>query len=136
MKSPEQKKGLEPDGCFYIQNEAIVRGVKSLDFKIHPPPDLAIEVDNSNSSLNKFPIYLALKIPELWRLRRGALTLYQLNDDQSAYVETDASLAFPEMPVQQLPQFIERSQEIGQRAAVRELTAQVEAKLRGSETTD
>jgi Uma2 family endonuclease len=133
MKNPEQKKGLEPDCCFYIQNEAIARGVKSLDFKVHPPPDLAIEVDNSSSSLNKFPIYLALRIPELWRLRRGVLTLYRLNDEQSAYVETEASLAFPQMPVQRLPQFIERAQEIGQRAAVRELTEQVRQAMENSE---
>jgi len=57
MKNPEQKKGVEPDCCFYIQHEAVVRGIGQLDCKIHPPPDLAIEVDNSNSSLNKFPIY-------------------------------------------------------------------------------
>jgi Uma2 family endonuclease len=125
MKNPEQRKGLEPDCCFYIQNESVVRGVKKLDFKIHPPPDLAIEVDNSSSSLNKLPIYLALKIPELWRLRRGTLTIYQLNEVQSAYVEVEQSLAFPQMPVQSLPQFIERANVIGQRAAARELSTQV-----------
>lgn len=38
MKDPEQQKGLEPDCCFYIQNEAVVRGIGKLDFKIHPPP--------------------------------------------------------------------------------------------------
>ncbi|WP_204138592.1 Uma2 family endonuclease [Halomicronema sp. CCY15110] len=102
MKNPEQKKGLEPDCCFYIQNEAVVRGIGQLDFKIHPPPDLAIEVDNTSSSLNKLPIYLALKIPELWRLRRGALTIYQLDEAQLAYEEVQQSLAFPQMPVQAL----------------------------------
>ncbi|RZM75046.1 Uma2 family endonuclease [Leptolyngbya iicbica] len=129
MKNPAQKKGLEPDCCFYIQNESVVRGVETLDFNIHPPPDLAIEVDNSSSSLNKFPIYLALKIPELWRLRRGTLTIYQLNTDESAYVEVEQSLAFPHMPVQALPQFMETAKVIGQRAAVRELAKQVEELL-------
>lgn len=75
--------------------------------------------------MNKFPICLALKIPELWRLRRGVLTLYRLNDEQSDYLEIEASWAFPQMPVQQLPQLIERAQAIGQRAAVRELAEQV-----------
>ncbi|MGD1862474.1 MAG: Uma2 family endonuclease [Leptolyngbyaceae cyanobacterium] len=132
MKNPEQKKGLEPDNCFYIQNEAVVRGVKKLDFKIHPPPDLAIEVDNTNLSLNKFPIYLALQIPEVWRLRRGQLLIYRLNEAQSDYVEVEQSHAFPQMPVQELPNFIERAQMIGQRAAVRELTARVKAILASS----
>ncbi|MEM6836698.1 MAG: Uma2 family endonuclease [Cyanobacteria bacterium P01_C01_bin.120] len=132
MKNPGQRKGLEPDNCFYIQNEAVVRGVKKLDFKIHPPPDLAIEVDNTNLSLNKFPIYLALQIPEVWRLRSGQLLIYRLNEAQSDYVEVEQSRAFPQMPVQELPNFIERAQMVGQRAAVRELTARVKAILASS----
>ncbi|NEQ97661.1 MAG: Uma2 family endonuclease [Cyanothece sp. SIO2G6] len=125
MKDPTQQKGLEPDGCFYIQNEAVVRGVETLDFEIHPPPDLAVEVDNSHGSLNKFPIYAALKISEVWRLRRGILTIYQLNAEQTDYQETSTSLAFPQMPVQELPQFVERAKAIGQRSAVRELAKRV-----------
>jgi Uma2 family endonuclease len=37
--------GLEPDECYYIQNEAKVRGRDDIDLKYDPPPDLAIEVD-------------------------------------------------------------------------------------------
>ncbi len=84
-----------------------------------------VEVDNSQSSLNKFPIYVALKIPEIWRLQRGVLTIYLLDDQGSGYQETDQSLAFPQLPVRELPEFIERAKVIGQRAAVRELAKQV-----------
>lgn len=129
MKNPQQRKGLEPDSCFYIQHEAVVRGVAKLDFEIHPPPDLVVEVDNSRSSLSKFPIYIALKIPEIWRLRRGQLTIYHLNEAQSDYVEAEESLAFPQLPIQELPQFIDRAATIGQRAAVRELAARVQQVL-------
>ncbi|PZD72819.1 hypothetical protein C1752_03185 [Acaryochloris thomasi RCC1774] len=125
MKNPKQKKGLEPDCCFYIQNEAVVRGVDALDFEVHPPPDLVIEVDNSNSSLNKFPIYTALKVPEIWRLRYGSMTIYHLNAEQSEYKTQDKSLAFSQLPVQELPQFVEQAKKIGQRAAVRELAKRV-----------
>ncbi|MGB7416049.1 MAG: Uma2 family endonuclease [Thermosynechococcaceae cyanobacterium] len=125
MKNPQQKKGLEPDCCFYIQNEAVVRGIDTLDFEIHPPPDLVIEVDNSNSSLNKFPIYIALKISEIWRLRSGELTIYHLSPSQLEYELNDRSLAFPQLPVPELPQFINRAKTIGQRAAVRELSQRV-----------
>src|SRR5688500_283968 len=38
-------KGLEPDSCFYIQNEARVRGKDEIDLAIDPPPDLIIEID-------------------------------------------------------------------------------------------
>ncbi len=66
--------GLEPDGSFYIQNVAAVRGVRQLDFSIHPPPDLAVEVDVSRSSLRKESVYAALGVPELWRFANDAVT--------------------------------------------------------------
>ena len=133
MKNAKQKKGLEPDCCFYIKHETVVRGVETLDFDIHPPPDLVVEVDNSNSSLSKFPIYVALKIPEIWRLRLGKLTIYHLDAQASEYEQKDQSLAFPQLPVQELPQLIERAKEIGQRAAVRELVQRVRQVLAGLE---
>ncbi|MGD1944381.1 MAG: Uma2 family endonuclease [Leptolyngbyaceae cyanobacterium] len=129
MKNLAQKKGLEPDGCFYIQHESLVRGIDTLDFSIHPPPDLVVEVDNSNSSLNKLPIYVALRIPEIWRLQNGILTIYQLNDQQADYAETEQSLAFPQLPIRELPQFIEQAKTIGQRAAVRSLKQRIQQVL-------
>ncbi len=32
-------KGLEPDRCYYIQNEVRVRGVAQIDLTQYPPPD-------------------------------------------------------------------------------------------------
>lgn len=37
--------GLEPNQCFYIQNETRIRNKKCIDLITDPPPDLAIEVD-------------------------------------------------------------------------------------------
>src|SRR5438128_480376 len=42
------KRGLEPDTCYYIQNEARVRG-KAIDLDVDPPPDLAVEIEVSRS---------------------------------------------------------------------------------------
>src|SRR5436305_1956903 len=42
-----KKKGLEPDRCFWIANAHRITGVRRLDLRRHPPPDLAIEVDVS-----------------------------------------------------------------------------------------
>lgn len=129
MKKPTQKKGLEPDCCFYIQNETAIRGIDELDFEIHPPPDLVVEVDNSSGSLDKFPIYVALKVPEIWRLRRGVLAIYGLNEGQTDYVELEKSLAFAQLPVRELPEFLQRAKVVGQRSAVRELGQRVEQVL-------
>ena len=38
----------------------------SLDLTVDPPPDLAIEVDISRSSIDKLGIYADLGVPELW----------------------------------------------------------------------
>ncbi|MDW8452595.1 MAG: hypothetical protein RML39_03965 [Oscillatoriaceae cyanobacterium SKYGB_i_bin93] len=42
------QQAVEPDDCFYIQNEAVVRGKKQIDLTLDPPPDLVIEIDISS----------------------------------------------------------------------------------------
>jgi Uma2 family endonuclease len=107
---------IEPDTCFYIQNESQVRG-KEIKLPNVPPPDLAVESDYTRSSLNKFNIYASLGVPELWRYRKQSLQVYRLVEGK--YEQTDESLAFPFLPIAEIPCFIEQSRTIGQRAAVR-----------------
>jgi Uma2 family endonuclease len=64
-----QAQGLEPDQCFYIQNERIIRGKKRIDLSVDPPPDLAIEIDVTSRTHPS--IYAALGVPELWRFEQG-----------------------------------------------------------------
>lgn len=124
---------IEPDTCFYIQNEALVRS-KDIDLETDPPPDLAVESDYTNSSLNKFVIYAALGVPELWRYRRQTLEVYQLVEGQ--YERVAQSLAFPFFPVAEIPGFIEQSRAIGQRAAVRLFRTRITEILQNSESSD
>lgn len=49
------------------------------------------------------------------------------------YAEQSESLAFPPLPVQDLPRFMERSRVVGQRAAVRELKEYLQQILTSSE---
>jgi Uma2 family endonuclease len=107
---------VEPDTCFYIQNEARVRG-KKIALPNDPPPDLALESDYTNISLNKFTIYASLGVPELWRCRQKTLQVYRLAGDK--YELVAQSLAFPFLPITEVPDFIEQSKTIGQRTAVR-----------------
>ncbi|MCC3468877.1 MAG: Uma2 family endonuclease [Microcoleus sp. PH2017_06_SFM_O_A] len=72
LKREDLSRAIEPDTCFYIQNEALVRS-RDIDLETDPPPDLAVESDYTNSSLNKFAIYAALGVPEIWRYRRQTL---------------------------------------------------------------
>jgi Uma2 family endonuclease len=98
--------GAEPDNCFYFQNEAEIRGRLDLDVsKGDPPPDLVLEIDMTSKSLDRFPIYARLGVPEIWCYDARALKIYHLEGDQ--YVKAQVSLALPQLPVQELPQLIE-----------------------------
>jgi Uma2 family endonuclease len=120
---------VEPDTCFYIQNESKVRG-KNINLQNVPPPDLAVESDYTHSSLNKFNIYASLGVPELWRYSKQTLQVYQLVEGN--YELSDKSIAFPFLPIAELPGLIEQSKNIGQRAAVRLFRARIREILQSS----
>jgi Uma2 family endonuclease len=61
--------GLEPDGCFDIQNPKAILGQHRIDLETDPPPGLALEIDGTSSSNPED--YEPLRVPELWDLPRG-----------------------------------------------------------------
>ncbi len=120
-KQQSRMAGLEPDDCFYFQNEAAIRGKLDLDLNQDPPPDLALEIDVTSKSLNRFPIYARLGVPEVWCYDSGELKIYLLQNGE--YIESETSLVFPSLPIRELPRLIEENRTEGRRAmrkAVRE----------------
>jgi len=107
MRRKRMLKGLEPDKCFWFANAAKLAGVKQLDLSIHPPPDLAIEVDVSRSSMNRFRIYASLGVPEVWRLDGDELHIHQLAGKK--YVEVPASRTFPGITPADLMTFVKQA---------------------------
>jgi Uma2 family endonuclease len=106
-----QTQGLEPEQCFYIQNEAAIRGKKRIDLSVDPPPDLAIEIDVTSRTHPS--IYEALEVPELWRFDQGKL---QINVFQSgsSYALVAESPNFPSLPLcEVLPHYLADSKIIG-----------------------
>ena len=81
--------------------------------------------------MNKFTIYASLGVPELWRYRNQSLQVYQLVEGK--YEQTDKSLAFPFLPIAEVPSFIEQSITIGQRSAVRLFRERIREILQNSE---
>jgi len=104
FRDDEQERGFEPDSSFYIQNVDRVRGKKRLDMSLDPPPDLLIEVDLSSDSLNKFPLYASLGVPEVWRYAEN-IEVWVLRNVQ--YVRNSSSLAVPILNETILTQFME-----------------------------
>ncbi|MEG4502104.1 Uma2 family endonuclease [Microcoleus sp. F6_B4] len=117
LEREDLTRAIEPDTCFYIQNESLVRNKDEINLAADPAPDLVVESDYTSSSLNKFSIYASLGVPEIWRYRNQCLQVYQLVEGN--YEERENSLAFPFLPIAEIPGLIEQSKSIGQRAAVR-----------------
>ncbi|WP_017316112.1 Uma2 family endonuclease [Mastigocladopsis repens] len=127
LKRQIAKRGIEPDNCYYIKNEPVVRGKLKLDLEVDPPPDLAIEIDITSSSVNKLGIYSALGVAELWRYNGQELKFYQLVEGQ--YVEHGFSLAFPIVSVNEMSRFIEQSKTVGEIALLKSFRAWVRGKI-------
>src|SRR5262249_1054487 len=107
FRREDLKRGFEPDACFYIQNEARVRGKKKLDLAVAPPPDLVVEVDIASPSLNKFPIYTHVGVPEVWLYDGHILSVFTL--EKGEYLERTHSTMLPGLPSRDLSQLIEDS---------------------------
>jgi Uma2 family endonuclease len=120
------QRGLEPDKCYWIQNELAMRGKKDFDIETDPPPDLAIEVEISRSALNRLAIFAALGVAEVWRFDADVLEVHCLETGPK-YAKCDHSPTFPHLPIRELAEFLrasdaqdETSLEFSFRAWVRE----------------
>lgn len=98
LKNERMTQAVEPDTCFYIQNQAAVIGKNRLDLTVDPPPDLAIEIDLT--SRTQLKNYQMLGVPELWRYERQKLQIYVLQGGQ--YLESNSSPTFADMPIVEL----------------------------------
>jgi Uma2 family endonuclease len=87
IKRPDLETGKEPDSCYYIANELAVRGKTKLDFTQDPPPDLAVEIDITSSSINQLSLYATLGVGEVWRYDGSTLIFYQLQSGKYAIVD-------------------------------------------------
>jgi Uma2 family endonuclease len=111
-------KGLEPDQCYYIQNEALVRNVDQIDLNRFPPPDLALEIDITSSSMNRMSIYAALAIPEVWRYNGQSLSILKLQN--SDYVSQDRSSAIPVLTAEAILRFLSLKSSIGETSLIKQ----------------
>lgn len=105
-------KGAEPDTSFYVQHAELMVGHIDLDLEVDPPPDVVVEIDTTNESSVKFPIYAALGVNEIWLYDGTQTRFYQLIENK--YVETETSIAFPLLTSKVLTEFVEKSKTEGQ----------------------
>jgi Uma2 family endonuclease len=92
FKREDMGRGFEPDSCFYLAHVEAIRGQRRLDLATAPPPDLVLEIDITNPSLNKLPIYAAIGVLEVWRYDGNRVTLYGLTPDGYEVVDVSRVL--------------------------------------------
>ncbi len=112
MRRRNRSAGKEPDACFYVQSAAAIGNKITINFAEDPPPDIAVEVDIHHGSQDKFPIYAALGVPEIWRFDGQTLTIFLLQ--QGDYVVATGSLALPMLTSDILTDYLRRLRDEGE----------------------
>lgn len=116
FKNENMAQAIEADECFYIENEAHIRGKKRIDLNVDPPPDLAMEIDIT--SRTRFDNYEGLRVPEIWRYNGRRLEINVLQG--SEYIESEVSPHFPSFPiVEVMHQYLEQSKIAGRNATMK-----------------
>jgi Uma2 family endonuclease len=103
-------RGFEPDACFYFTQADRVRGKATIDLQVDPPPELVIEIDLTSPTLNKFPIFAALGIPEIWRYAGERVAIFTLS--RNHYREQAYSPTFPWVTSAILTELVETGQRL------------------------
>lgn len=111
------EKGLEPDNCYWIANEAKVRDRDVINLAIDPPPDLVLEIDVTSALVPKLPIYQALGVPEVWRCHSETLAIVVLG--ASGYSPSAGSHCLPDFPLSAALELLRDRRTMGNNALLR-----------------
>ena len=128
FKREDLAKGLEPDECYYIQNEAQIRGKDRLELPQDPPPDLVVEIDISYRAVDRERIYAALGVPEVWRYDGLRLSGLRLGAN-GRYETTEKSAAFPFLRIADLEPFLKMTGQTDETSIMRAFREWVRANL-------
>lgn len=124
-------RGLEPDQCYYIQNENVVWDKEQIDLNQDPPPDLVVEIDITSSSIDRLSLYASLGVPEVWRYDGNRLIIYQLETQE--YVERDVSPTFPFLSQVEMLRFLELRRTTKENALIRLFREWVRTQIQSGE---
>jgi Uma2 family endonuclease len=96
LRRRDLRIGLEPDECYYIVTPRPRSTKGELDLLSNSPPDLALEIEVTQSSIGKVSIYAQIGVREIWRwTAQGFLVLERDADGQ--YQQRDQSRLLPDL---------------------------------------
>ncbi len=94
LRAAKGDRGLQPDKSFYIGEDSQSRVGEVYRPGKDPPPDLVIEVDVTNTSVPRLPIFARIGVPEIWRYVNDEVRFYRLTR-QRKYEPIQHSIALP-----------------------------------------
>jgi Uma2 family endonuclease len=121
LRRRDLRCGLEPNVCFWLSHEAQMRGVKDLDLRRHPPPDLVIEIDPKRQGIPRLPIYAALGVPEVWRVSKEGVLSFHVLQPSGKYAVASVSAALPPLTPADLQPHLDLRDQLDDNAVVRGL---------------
>jgi Uma2 family endonuclease len=115
FRRDDVERGFEPDSCFYFGAQAVqMRGRERVDLHADPPPALVVEIDLTHPSLDKFPIYAALGVAEIWRCDGQQVWFYRL--ETNGYTPVDTSVVLERVTAQDIASFLAQGRQTGRQA--------------------
>ena len=127
--------GLDPDASYYTRNlrahmQAVREKAEDVDLALVQPPDLAVEVDDSSSTLDRVDIYARLRVPELWHRTGNRLSVCRLQTD-GTYQRSTVSPTFPRVPLDEAMSILLRNQKVSDPSLIRSLREWVRQSRQG-----
>jgi Uma2 family endonuclease len=119
-------KGAEADLCFYVASAKRLKDRIHIDLESDPPPDIVVELDTTNESSSKFPIYHALMVPEIWQYDGKRMQFYELSGKR--YKEVSDSRSIPGLKPAILASALDRSKNEGQTTTLRKFRQELRKK--------
>jgi Uma2 family endonuclease len=109
MRKVDVAKGIEPDTCFYLASGSRLRDRREIDLdRDDPPPDLAIEIENTTSVLDRMGIYASMGVPEVWTFDGATLQAHRLVAGPK-YEAVATSPQLPFVPLDEVPPLINQA---------------------------
>lgn len=114
-------RAIEADACYFFASRGRLRSRDAIDLAIDPPPELAVEVDTSRSSLDKEAIYAAIGVTELWRTDGRVIEIRRLTS--GGYVPADGSGLLPGFPLAEATRLLAERESMSDTQAARAMRA-------------
>jgi Uma2 family endonuclease len=112
-------RGIEADACYFFGSHMRLKSRDKIDLSVDPPPDLAVEVDMSRSSLDKSAIYASLGVAELWRTDGKTIHILQLGSE--GYRPANSSGLLPRFPKAEAMRLLANREAMSDTQAAREM---------------